>query len=47
MIAQMYKLTLIPGQTIVPEPKMTLRPKHGIMVTVCRRHFGEQHSFYK
>lgn len=30
MIAQRFKLTLVPGQKIIPEPKMTLRPKNGI-----------------
>jgi len=46
MIAQKYKLALVPGQTIVPEPKMTLRPKHGIMMTVRHRHLVEQHSLH-
>ena len=36
-IAQRYKLALIPGQTIVPEPKMTLRPKNGIRVRLHER----------
>jgi cytochrome P450 len=37
MIAQRYKLALIPGQTIVPEPKMTLRPRNGIRMRVEQR----------
>ena len=41
-IAQRFRLSLVPGQTIVPEPKMTLRPKHGIMMTVRHRHFVDQ-----
>ena len=36
-IAQRYRLSLIPGQTIVPEPKMTLRPRRGIRMRVFRR----------
>lgn len=28
-IAQRFKLTLVPGRSVVPEPKMTLRPKGG------------------
>jgi len=37
-IAQRFRLRLVPGQTIVPEPKMTLRSKHGIMMRVHQRH---------
>jgi len=37
MIAERFTLQLDPGQTIVPEPKMTLRPKCGIMMTVWHR----------
>jgi cytochrome P450 len=29
-IAQRWKLALVPGQTIVPQPKITLRPRNGI-----------------
>lgn len=36
-IAQRFRLSLVPGQTIVPEPKMTLRPKSGIVMRVQRR----------
>ena len=36
-MAQRFKLTLVPGQTIVPEPKMTLRPKNGIMMRLHLR----------
>ena len=42
MIAQRFTLQLIPGQTIVPEPRMTLRPKHGIMTIVRHRHLVDQ-----
>jgi len=36
-IAQRYKMTLIPGQTIVPEPLVTLRPKHGMLMRLNQR----------
>jgi cytochrome P450 len=36
-IAQRFRLSLVPGQTIVPEPKMTLRPKHGLMMRIQQR----------
>jgi cytochrome P450 len=36
-IAQHFRLSLVPGQTIVPEPKMTLRPKHGLMMRIQQR----------
>ena len=36
-IAQRFKLSLVQGQTIVPEPKMTLRPKYGIRMRVQSR----------
>lgn len=37
MVAQQFKLTLVPGQTIVPEPMMTLRSKKGIMMRIQQR----------
>jgi cytochrome P450 len=36
-IAQRFALTLVPGQTIVPKPHMTLRPKNGIMMRLHQR----------
>jgi len=36
-IAQRFTLTLVPGQTIVPKPHMTLRPKNEIMMRIHRR----------
>ena len=36
-IAQRFRLSLVPGQTIVPEPKMTLRPKARIHMRVKPR----------
>ncbi|MFN0119297.1 MAG: cytochrome P450 [Blastocatellia bacterium] len=36
-IAQKYKLSLVPGQTIRPVPSITLRPEHGIHVRLEKR----------
>ena len=36
-IAQRFKLTLVPGQTIVPLPSVTLRPKSGIRMFLYTR----------
>ncbi len=36
-IAQRFRLSLVPGQTVVPEPKMTLRPRGGVRMRVSRR----------
>ena len=36
-IAQRFRLSLVLGQTIVPEPKMTLRPKNGMLMRLHRR----------
>ena len=36
-IAQKFKIDLVPGQTIQRLPSVTLRPKHGIRVTLTRR----------
>ena len=43
-IAQRFRLSLVPGQTIVPEPKMTLRPKHGLMMRVQQRNPATSNS---
>jgi cytochrome P450 len=37
MIQQRFHLQLIPGHPVTPLPSVTLRPKHGIRVTVHRR----------
>lgn len=34
VVAQQYRLTLVPGHPIEPEPSITLRPRYGIMVTL-------------
>ena len=36
-LAQRYDVMLCPGQKMIPEPSVTLRPKHGIRMTVRRR----------
>ena len=36
-VAQRFKLRLVSGQQVVPEPKMTLRPRNGLRVRVERR----------
>lgn len=36
-IAQRFALTLVPGQTVVPKPHMTLRPRNGIMMRIHMR----------
>ena len=37
MVAARYRLDLVPGHAIVPEPTITLRPKHGIHVLARRQ----------
>jgi cytochrome P450 len=37
-VAQQVKLVLVPGQTVVPEPRMVLEPRNGIMMQVTRRY---------
>jgi cytochrome P450 len=36
-IARRWRLMLVPGQTVTPHPRITLRPKAGIAVTLARR----------
>ncbi len=36
-IAQRWRVELVPGQKIELQPKITLRPKHGIRVKVFPR----------
>ena len=42
MIQQEFHLDLVPGHLVIPLPSVTLRPKHGIRVTVHRRPTGDQ-----
>ncbi len=39
-LAQHWKLRLVPGHPVVPQPMVTLRPKHGLLMTAHRRHPG-------
>ena len=39
-IAQQYRLRLVPGHPVVPQPLITLRAKHGMRMTVARRDVG-------
>ena len=34
MVTQRFTLKLVPGQTIVPEPRVTLRPKKRTLMTI-------------
>jgi cytochrome P450 len=36
-LAQKFRFTLVPGQSVEPDPTFTLRPKHGVRVTVKNR----------
>jgi cytochrome P450 len=36
-IAQRFRFRLVPGHPVVPLPSITLRPRHGILVTLCAR----------
>jgi hypothetical protein len=35
-IARRFHVSLVPGQTIEPEPVVTLRPKNGVKVSLDR-----------
>jgi cytochrome P450 len=36
-VAQQYRVALVPGQVISPEPLITLRPRNGLFMTLQRR----------
>jgi cytochrome P450 len=36
-VAQQWRLRLVPGHTVVPQPLVTLRARHGMMMTAERR----------
>ena len=40
-IAQQWRLRLVPGHPVVPQPLVTLRTKHGMRMTVEKRRVGE------
>jgi cytochrome P450 len=37
MVVQRFRLDLVPGHPIEPEPMVTLRPRHGVLVTLHAR----------
>jgi cytochrome P450 len=37
-IAQHFRIELVPGQTVLPDPTFTLRPKGAVNVTMSTRH---------
>ena len=37
-IAQRWQMRLVPGHPVVPLPRVTLRPKHGMRMTLHKRH---------
>ena len=37
-LAQRWRFELVPGQSSVPQPVVTLRMKHGLKMTASRRH---------
>jgi cytochrome P450 len=37
MMAQAYELRIVPGHPVEPDALMTLRPRHGILMTLRRR----------
>jgi cytochrome P450 len=39
-IAQRWRMRLVPGHKVVPQPVVTLRLKHGLRMTLERRHAG-------
>jgi cytochrome P450 len=45
-IAQKFRLGLVPGQVVVPLASITLRPRHGIRVTMEARKPAEAHSSF-
>jgi cytochrome P450 len=40
-IAQQWRMRLVPGHPVVPQPVVTLRTKHGMRMTVVKREVGE------
>jgi len=45
-IAQKFRLGLVPGQVVVPLASITLRPRHGIRVSMEARKPAEAHSSF-
>lgn len=42
-IGQKWKLTLVPGHPVEPQPLITLRPKYGMKMIVRRKKLGREH----
>jgi cytochrome P450 len=40
MVAQAYELRLVPGHPVAPEALITLRPRHGLLMTLRHRECG-------
>jgi cytochrome P450 len=38
MVAQRFRLTLVPGHPVALEPMVTLRPRHGMLMTLSSLH---------
>ena len=36
-VAQKFSFKLVPGHPVIPEPLVTLRPKHGVKMTIHKR----------
>jgi cytochrome P450 len=43
-IARRWRMRLVAGHPVVEHPRITLRPKHGIRVTLERRHAERDQS---
>ena len=39
-LVQRYRFTLVPDHPVELEPSVTLRPKHGMRMTLTKRHNG-------
>jgi enediyne biosynthesis protein E7 len=37
MIARSYEIRLVPGHPVEPDALITLRPRHGVLVTLRQR----------
>jgi cytochrome P450 len=43
-IAQKFRLRLLANHAVVPLASITLRPRHGVRVTLERRHYRDAHD---
>ncbi len=37
VVAQKYRLDLVPGYSVEPEAMMTLQPRHGVMMALYKQ----------